>query len=144
MFSRCLIYKVHCPLSRWVFIVSHLPSLVKNFFQVLSKFFTMQSSEFPTFRLVSSGILSTAVRHAELLYLTTSSPVCQELFHLFQDFLSTSGWFYGHPAVSRKRSYIIPRELPFVKRKFLFFSNFFTVPVETQKTERTPQCPLCF
>ena len=95
MFSRCLIYKVHCPLSRWVFIVSHLFYFVKNFFQVLSKFFTMQSLNSQRFaRFLPAFFRSpSAVRNSYIL--PHLQALVKNFFLDFQDFFLPFAWFCG-------------------------------------------------
>ena len=79
MFSRCLIYKVHCPpFVAAGFILPHFSSFVKNFFQLFQTFFK------PVSRIPSSPLRSLfQVHRAELFYSITSSFICQELFLAF-------------------------------------------------------------
>ena len=95
MFSRCLIYKVHCPLSRWVFIVSHLSSFVKNFFQVLSKFFTMQSLNSQRFaRFLPAFFRSpSTVRNSYIL--PHLQALVKNFFLHFEDFFLSVARFCG-------------------------------------------------
>ena len=79
--SRCLIYKVHAPVSRSadvLFILALPDSFVKNFFQVFSELFSSNPLISVLFKLV-------LVSRLELAHFITHTRVCQALFsELFQ------------------------------------------------------------
>ena len=74
--SRCLIYKVHAPVSQSadvLFILALPDSFVKNFFQVFSELFGSN-------RLISVLFKLVLVSRLELAYFITHTRVCQALF----------------------------------------------------------------
>ena len=74
--SRCLIYKVHAPVSfsaDVLFILALTLSLVKNFFQTFLRFFSLSAVLFVLFKQVPAS-------RRELIQFTTLSLICQALF----------------------------------------------------------------
>ena len=78
--SRCLIYKVHRPLSAVGFHLITSSSVCQELFSNSFRPLPTQSSEFPTFRTAFSPASQPAPFGAELLYFTTSPRFCQEVF----------------------------------------------------------------
>ena len=128
--SRCLIYKVHAPVSQSadvLFILALPDSFVKNFFQVFSKLFSSNRLISVLFKLVLASRL-------ELAHFITHTRVCQALFSdLFSEGRPGSPRFL--PVLVRfscplaRRSDRIPPEPPFVNTFFQFSAFSFPTPV---------------
>ena len=112
VFLRCLIYKVQTrplPCTGRSFIIPPSSLLVKPFFNFFKISFEPVSSFHPS------------ARSRELCYLTTASPVCQELFCL------PTNLFLLAPRLCRpsfERSVILANLSPFVNTFFAFFDFF--------------------
>ena len=124
--SRCLIYKVHAPVSfsaDVLFILALTLSLVKNFFQTFLRFFSLTAVLFVLFKQVPAS-------RRELIYFTTPSLICQALFsaRFRKSVRLPPGLFrllscFFMPSV--RRSVRIPAFLLFVNTFFPFFALFF-------------------